>query len=110
MAYPTSNLDYSNGVNSPGSATVAGATATLIDDDNGVVNIYTEASEVTVTLTDLSVGHETVLVAAGAGGLTLNTTGMTLIGSSPSTTVAQNEALFVKQTAASTWLVLGGTS
>jgi hypothetical protein len=96
-------------------ATVTGTTDQLADADHGKVIVYNNAAAVTVTLPtdatdDLADGFECMLVSAGAGGLSLGTSGITLIGSSPSTGVAQNEALYVKKTAtANTWIVLGGT-
>ena len=95
--------------------TVTGTTDTLAAADHATTNIYTDASLVTVTIPTnatvaLDVGSWTTLVAAGAGGLTLSTTGITLIGSSPNTTIAQNEAMVVQKTATDTWLVLGGTA
>jgi hypothetical protein len=96
--------------------TVSGTTDTLALTDNGKVNVYSNASLVTVTLPtdgsdDLPDGFECLLVAAGAGGLILSTAGITLIGSSPVTSAAQNESLFVKKTAsANTWMVLGGAA
>ena len=95
---------------------VSGTTDTLADADHGVTNRYTNAAAVTVTLPtdaadDLPDGFWTLLVAEGAGGLTLSTTGVTLAGSSPNTTIAQNEALMVQKTAvANTWNVIGGTA
>lgn len=92
---------------------VAGTTDTLAAADNGKVNIYTETTLVTVTLPtdasdDLADGFECVLVAAGAAGITLSTTGITLIGDSPSTTAGQDQSIYVKKTAtANTWLVVG---
>lgn len=93
--------------------TVAGTTDTLAATDNGKVNIYSNASLVTITLPtdgsdDLIDGFECLLVAAGAAGITLSTSGLTLIGSTPTTTAAQDESIYVKKTGtANTWLIIG---
>lgn len=93
--------------------TVAGTTDTLAATDNGKVNVYSNASAVTVTIPtdasdDLADGFECLLLAAGAGGLSLDTTGITLIGDSPSTTAAQDQSIYVKKTStANTWIVIG---
>ena len=73
------------------------------------------AAEVTVTIPlNAAVAFETgtrvVLLSTGAGGVTLSTSGITLLGSSPNTTVAQNEALYLEKTATNTWGVVGGTA
>jgi len=92
-------------------ATVTGTTDTLDANDDAKVILYTSATAVTVTLANLTTGHETVLVCLGAGGLSVAAGGMSYANSfTPNLTVAQGEALFVKQTAASTWIVLGGTA
>lgn len=91
-------------------ATVGGASDTLAGADDGYVILYTEAGLVTVTLANLSVGFECLLVALGAAGLTVAHGGMSFANSfTPKLTVAQGEALYVKQTAASTFVVIGGT-
>jgi len=94
--------------------TETGTTHTL-----GLVNgwstvVYSNAAAVTVTVpTNASVAFpvETtmLLVAAGAGGISLTTTSLTLIGSSPSVGCAQNEALWLRKVGTDTWIVLGGT-
>ena len=92
-------------------ATITGTTDTLAAGDNGYTNLYTAAGAVTVTLADISTGFECVLVSLGAGGLAVAAGGMSYANSfTPKLTVAQGEALYVKQTAASTWIVLGGTA
>lgn len=92
-------------------ATVTGTTDTLASGDDQATNLYTAAGAVTVTLANIATGHESVLVCLGAGGLTVAAGGMSFANSfTPQLTVAQGEALFVKQTAASTWIVLGGTA
>ena len=100
----------------PTVATVSGTTDTLTAADHGTTIRYTNASLVTVTLPtdvseDLSDGFWCSLVSEGAAGLTLSTSGLTLGGSSPNKSIAQNEVLVVMKTpAANTWLILGGTS
>ena len=92
-------------------ATVVGTTDTLAAGDADTVILYTAAGAVTVTLANIAVGFECVLVCLGAGGLSVATGGMSFANSfTPKLTIAQGEALFVKQTAASTWIVLGGTA
>jgi hypothetical protein len=92
-------------------ATVTGTTDTLAAGDDATVILYTAAGAVTVTLANIATGFEAVLVCLGAGGLTVAAGGMSFANSfTPKLTVAQGQALFVKQTAASTWIVLGGTA
>lgn len=97
--------------------TVQSGTAYTIDSaDNGTLIRCTNAALVTVTIPtdasdDLADGFEVCLYAEGAGGVTLSTTGITLTGSSPNKTIAQNEALYLKKTSsADTWIVIGGTA
>jgi len=93
---------------------VSGTTDTLAAVDSGAVNIYTNAALVTVTLPtdagdDLADGFTCTLYAAGAAGLTLSTSGITLIGSAPTTTVAQDGVIVVVKTStANTWMVVSG--
>ena len=73
------------------------------------------AALVTVTVpTNASVafpvGTQIALQSTGAGGVTLTTTSLTLNGSSPNTTIAQNEVMVLEKTGTDTWSVLGGTS
>jgi hypothetical protein len=95
--------------------TVTGASDTLASGDNGKINVYTEAGLVTVTLPtdagdDLPDGFNCTLVAAGAAGITLGVSGITVVGGAL-TSCAEGEALVVIKTAtANTWIVLGGTS
>jgi hypothetical protein len=92
-------------------ATVTGTTDTLAGADDNTVILYTAAGAVTVTLANIATGFEAVLVCLGAGGLSVAAGGMSFANSfTPKLTVAQGEALYVKQTAASTWIVLGGTA
>ena len=93
-----------------------GATYTLVETDNGAVIRFTNASQVTVTIPtdasdDLPDGFWCSLFAEGAGGVTLSTTGITLAGSSPNTTISQNEAMVVRKTdEANVWMVVGATA
>lgn len=90
--------------------TRSGTTDTIADADHLVTVIYDNAAAVAVTIpTGLTVGSQGLLVSAGAGGLTLTTTGLTLVGSSPSVGIAQNEGIYWEITASNTLLVLGGT-
>ena len=92
-------------------ATVTGTTDTLAAADDDTVILYTAAGAVTVTLANIATGFEAVLVSLGAGGLAVAAGGMSFANSfTPKLTVAQGEALYVKQTAASTFIVLGGTA
>lgn len=94
---------------------VAGTSDTLAAGDNGKYNYYTDAALVTVEIPtdaedDLPDGFSTSLTAAGAAGLTLDVTGVTVVGGA-NTTIAQGETMVViKTAAANTWLVIGGTS
>lgn len=97
------------------STTQSGTTYTLATADAFSQILLTNASQVTVTIpTNASVaipiGSRIQLFAAGAGGVTLSVTGITLNGSSPNLTIAQNEALWLEKTATNTWTVVGGTS
>jgi hypothetical protein len=92
-------------------ATVTGTTDTLAAGDDNTVILYTSASAKTVTLADIATGFECVLVNLGAGALTVASGGMSFANSfTPNLTVAQGESLYVKQTAASTFIVVGGTA
>lgn len=92
--------------------TVTGTTDTLAAADARRLTLYSNASAVTVTVptATFSAGDWFLLQSTGAGGLTLSTAGITLNGSSPKVTVAQNEALYIEFTAANTITVLGGTA
>ena len=104
VAYVSTSLSAST-------ATITGTTDTLDANDDNMVNLYTAAGAVTVTLANLTVEHETVLVCLGAGGLSVAAGGMSFANAfTPQLTVAQGESLYVRQTAASTWIVIGGTA
>ena len=92
-----------------------GTTYTLALTDAHSTIYCSNAAEVTVTIpvnasVAFDVGARVVLLSTGAGGLTLSTTSITLLGSSPNTTVAQNEALYLEKTATDSWAVIGGTA
>lgn len=96
--------------------TQSGTTYTIDADDHNTTVILSNAAQVTVTIptdasNDLIDGYRVMLFSSGAGGVTLSTTGITLVGSSPNTTIAQNEGLYLEKTGtANTWIVVGGTS
>ena len=105
----------SDGPVHPPAGTESATTFTLAADDDDVLIRCTNASATTCTVPTnasvaLPIGFETVLFAEGAGGVTLSTTGITLAGSSPNTTISQNEAIFLKKVATDTWVVIGGTA
>ena len=94
--------------------TEIGTTHTLALANGWSTVIYSNAAAVTVTVpTNATVAFpvETtmLLVAAGAGGISLTTTGLTLIGSSPLVGCAQNEGLWLRKVDTDSWVVLGGT-
>lgn len=95
--------------------TQSGTTYTLALTDAHSMIYCSNAAEVTVTIpvnasVAFATGARVVLLSTGAGGLTLSTTSITLLGSSPNTTVAQNEAIYLEKTATDTWAVIGGTA
>lgn len=92
-------------------ATVTGTTDTLALADHAKQISYTNAALVTVTLANVYTGFETVLKSLGAAGLTIATGGMSYAnGFTPKKTIAQGESLHVRQTAASTFEITGGSS
>lgn len=75
----------------------------------------TNASQHTVTIPTnasvaLPIGTWAEFFAEGAGGVTLSTSGITLAGSSPNTTIAQNGRMRVQKADTDTWIVTGGTA
>ena len=96
--------------------TQSGTTYTIDSDDNNSTVILSNASAVTVTIPtdasdDLIDGYRVMLFSSGAGGVTLSTTGITLVGSSPNTTISQNEGMYLEKTStANTWIVAGATA
>jgi hypothetical protein len=96
-------------------STETGTTYTLSTSDG--FKIMSNAALVTVTIplfssVEFTDGDQLVVQSSGAGGVTLSVTSITLIGSSPNLTIAQNEALFLKcvDASADTWSVVGGTA
>ena len=90
---------------------VSGTTDTLAAADKRRLTTYSNASQVTVTVpTGQTAGDWFLLQSTGAGGLTLTTTGLTLNGSSPNTTISQNEAMLIVYTATSTISIVGATA
>ena len=92
-----------------------GTTYTLALADAHSMIYLSNAAAVTVTIpTNASVafatGTRVCLLSTGAGGVTLSTTSITLLGSSPNTTIAQNEAMYLEKTATDTWAVIGATA
>lgn len=95
--------------------TQSGTTYTLALSDVFSTVMLSNAALVTVTVpTNASVafptGTQIALQSLGAGGVTLTTTSLSLNGSSPDTTIAQNEIMVLEKTATDTWSVYGGTS
>lgn len=98
----------------PRTTTVTGTTYTIDRHDSERIQIFSNASLVTVTVPTnasdpIPVGHSFDLLSTGAGGLTLSTTGLTLVGS-PNKTIAQGEAMVLTKLGTDTWSVVGGTS
>lgn len=92
---------------------VAGTTDTLAAGDSNRLTVYTEtSSQVTVTVpTGTFTANEWfILQTESAGGLTLSTSGLTLNGSAPNTSIDQNEAIVVWFTGANEISVFNGTS
>jgi hypothetical protein len=101
--------------NYPAVPVEAGLTSTLNGFIAGLPVVYSNANQVTVTVptnaaVPLAVGYNHLIVSGGAGGVTLDTTGVTLLGNSPNVTIAEGEAMLVLKTGTDEWLVLGGTS
>lgn len=95
--------------------TQSGTTYTLALTDAFKTVDCTNAAQVTVTIpTNASVafatGTRVAIWASGAGGVTLSTTSITLKGSSPKKTIAQNEIMWLEKVATDTWIVAGGTA
>lgn len=96
-------------------AAQTGTTYTLAASDHNAVVRCSNASLVTVTIpTNASVplptGFTCTLFASGAAGLTLSTTNITLSGSSPKKTIAQNQGINLTKVATDTWTLIGGTA
>lgn len=98
------------------SADATSGTFTPDSADHGQTYWFTDASEVTVdpptdAEDDLQDGFWMAAFAAGAGGLTVDDTGLTIVPTGAKLTIAQGEGLIIAKTGvANTWLVAGGTS
>ena len=95
--------------------TQSGTTYTLALGDEFSTVMLSNAALVTVTVpTNASVafptGTQISLQSLGAGGVTLTTTSLTLNGSSPNTTIAQNEVMVLEKTGTDTWSIHGATA
>lgn len=95
--------------------TTASTSETLALVDAFTMRYYSAATLVTVTVPTnaavaFPVGTRMLLMSTGAGGLTLTTTSLTLLGSSPKVTIAQNEGISLEKVAVDTWAILGGTA
>jgi len=95
--------------------TQSGTTYTLALADEFSTVMLSNAALVTVTVpTNASVafptGTQISLQSLGAGGVTLTTTSLTLNGSSPNTTIAQNEVMVLEKTGTDTWSIHGATA
>lgn len=111
FATSTQGTKADNAVPKKAATTQSGTTYTVDADDDDSTVICSNAAAVAVTIpTGLTVGYRVLLFAAGAGGLSLTTTGNTLLGSAPNVAVAQNQGIYVEVTASNTLLVLGGTA
>ena len=83
--------------------------------DANRTTMFSNAALVTVTIPlnsaePFAIGAQFAIHSKGAGGITLSTTGITINGSSPNTTIAQNEVMVLEKTGTDTWSVYGGTS
>lgn len=87
---------------------------TITGTDHNKVIRFTSASPVAVTIptdasNDLPDGFCCTIFAEGAGGVSLSTTGVTLAGNNPNSSISQNDALsLIKTASANTWIVLPG--
>ena len=95
--------------------TQSGTTYTLELSNVFSTVMLSNAALVTVTVpTNASVafptGTQISLQSLGAGGVTLTTTSLTLNGSSPNTTIAQNEVMVLEKTGTDTWSIHGATA
>jgi hypothetical protein len=95
--------------------TQSGTTYTLALGDEFSTVMLSNAALVTVTVpTNASVafptGTQISLQSLGAGGVTLTTTSLTLNGSSPNTTIGQNQVMVLEKTGTDTWSIHGATA
>lgn len=108
-------LGQTTGTTTTAPATRTGTSRTLAVDDANRTVIFSNAALVTVTIPlnsaePFDIGTQFALHSTGAAGLTLSTTGITINGSSPNTTIAQNEIMVLEKSGTDTWSVYGGTS
>lgn len=92
--------------NAKAATTQTGATYTITGTDRDATVILSNASAVTVTVptnaaNPLPIGYRTSLFAAGAGGLSLSTTGLTFTGA---TSAATGGRLNLEKVATDSWL------
>ena len=113
------NLEVQGSMNVVGgfhpAGTRTGANRTLVPADANRTTMFSNAALVTVTIPlnsaePFAIGAQFAIHSTGAGGVTLSTTGITINGSSPNTTIAQNEIMVLEKTGTDTWSVYGGTS
>jgi hypothetical protein len=95
--------------------TESATTYTLAVSDINSYKIMTAAALVTVTIplfanVEFADGDMVGIFAAGAGGVTVSVTGLSLIGSSPNLTIPQNKSLLLTcaDASADTWIIAGG--
>lgn len=93
-------------------AAEAGTTFTLTAAKLKGLTLFTAAGAVSVTVPPgtFAAGDWFRLQSVGAGGLSLVTTGLTLNGNAPKTSIAQNEGIDIVFTATDAISVFGGTS
>ena len=113
------NLEVQGSMNVVGgfhpAGTRTGANRTLMPHDANRTTMMAAAGLTTVTIPlnsaePFAIGAQFAIHSTGAGGVTLSTTGITINGSSPNTTIAQNEIMVLEKTGTDTWSVYGGTS
>ena len=115
------NLEVQGNINVVGgfhpAGTRTGNTRTLEAADANRTTMFAPPGGARVTVTiplnsaePFAIGAQFALHSTAANGLTLSTTGITLNGSSPNTTIAQNEVMVLEKTGTDTWSVYGGTS
>jgi hypothetical protein len=95
--------------------TRSGANRTLVLTEANHTVMFSASGLTTVTIplnsaVAFPTGTSVALHSTGAGGLTLSTSGITINGSSPNTSISQNEIMVIEKTATDTWSVYGGTA
>lgn len=102
----------SGGTSTPPTVKVSTDTHTLTLANKATMTLYSHADQVVVTVpTDLfEDGDWFTLQSIGAGGLTLDLTGLTVNGDTPNQTIEQNQTMTVMFTDPNTVSILGGTS